>query len=73
MAKSRLNGFLWPLSLSCLVSLGRVYSGTSGERGLVRRKKVCNPHQRHPGMCHQRERKRKGGTHAWVRGDVKNP
>jgi len=29
--ESRLNGFLWPLSLPCLVSLGGVYLGASGE------------------------------------------
>lgn len=29
--ESRLNGFLWPLSRPCLVSLGGVYLGACGE------------------------------------------
>lgn len=41
--------------------------GWAGGRG------GCSPHQRHPGMCHRRERKRKGGSHPWERRDVKNP
>lgn len=68
---SRLNGFLKPLSLSRLVSLTGVDSGFVW-RGPVQ-EGVCSPHHRHPGMCHRRERKRKGGTHAWGRQDVKNP
>lgn len=73
--ESRLNAFLWPLSLPCLVSLGGVYSGASGDE-LGRRRRVCSPHQRHPGMCHRRERKGRGGgggTHPWERQGRQEP
>jgi hypothetical protein len=39
---------------------GSLFRGMCG--GGLGRRRVYSPHQRHPGMCHKRERKRNGGN-----------
>lgn len=67
---SRLNGFLQPLSLSCLVSLGQVYPGAFGE-GVGQEEDVQSSPKEHRNVLQEGEKE--GGTHPWVREDVKDP
>lgn len=58
--ESCLNGFLWPLSLPCLVSLGVVYLGAM-EKGLGSSQRRVQSSPKEPRNVSQKGEKEEGG------------